>query len=306
MKLERTINRLCIEKKGVAPNLSNPSTFTDKLQWLKLYDQRPEQIVCVDKYLCRGYVAERIGNSFLLDVYGVSDHIDHLPFDVFPTVYVLKTNHDNGSVRVIHNKHDLKNARSFLKKRARRTFGREKGEWAYAHVKPLFFAEQFMPGDVIDYKFHCCSNEVKWVRVIHERTGQSPLEIVVDRDYQPMGIPFDPLMRTSNTPPPRPASWETMIEAALTLADGFKFVRVDLYELDGKPKFGEMTFWPLAGVLTTEHDVFFGSLLDFDTDIKKTPMHDDLSFSSYPKKGLKGMAAKLGYRMLDYGIKKDA
>ena len=146
------------------PDLVNPTGYNDKVNWLKIHDQMTEHITCCDKLLARSYVADRIGRGCLLDVYQIARSVDRIAFDALPERYVLKTNHDSGSVFVVTGKNALGRATRRIRRRLKRTYGVEKGEWAYAHISPYVFAEELIPGSTTDYKFHCCSGEIRWLR----------------------------------------------------------------------------------------------------------------------------------------------
>lgn len=268
------VNDYCLHRLGVLPNLANPEGYNDKVNWLKIHDQMTEQITCCDKLLVRAYVADRIDRGCLLDVYQTARSVDRIAFEALPERYVLKTNHDSGSVYVVTDKSALRSARRKIRRRIKRTYGVDKGEWAYAHVSPFVFAEELMHGPTTDYKFHCCSGEIRWVQIIVDRALDKPRETMVDERYKPLPLHFNWENIHEPEPPARPKTWDRMKEIARALSGAFRYVRVDLYEYQDRPIFGELTFWPLGGCCRTRDEPAFGQFLDFDTTFKRPMIHD--------------------------------
>ena len=272
--LVEIVNDHCLHRTGALPDLVNPTGYNDKVNWLKIHDQMTEHITCCDKLLARSYVADRIGRGCLLDVYQIARSVDRIAFDALPERYVLKTNHDSGSVFVVTGKSALGRATRRIRRRLKRTYGVDKGEWAYAHISPYVFAEELIPGSTTDYKFHCCSGELRWAQIIADRAAGRPRETMVDEDYKPLPLHFNHENIFDPEPPPRPKTWERMKEIARTLSQPFRYVRVDLYEHQSRPIFGELTFWPLGGCCKTKDEGAFGRMLDFDLTFKRPMIHD--------------------------------
>ena len=111
------VNDYCLRRLGTLPDLVNPTGYNDKINWLKIHDQMPEHIVCCDKLRVREYVAERAGTDCLLEIYQTAPSIDRIDFETLPDRYVLKTNHDSGSVHVVTDKASSKNARKKIRRR---------------------------------------------------------------------------------------------------------------------------------------------------------------------------------------------
>ena len=145
---------------GKELNLENPQTFSEKLQWLKLYDRRPEYTMMVDKYAVKEYVAQTIGNQYVIPLLGVWEKPEEINFDNLPDRFVLKCNHDSGGLVICGNKKDLdkKQACAKINKSLNRNLFYGTREWPYKNVKPLVFAEEYMEdkyGELRDYKFWC-------------------------------------------------------------------------------------------------------------------------------------------------------
>lgn len=272
--LVEVVNDYSLRELGVLPDLTNPKGYNDKVNWLKIHDQMAEHVVCCDKLLARSYVADRIDVSCLLDVYQIARSVDGMAFDTLPESFVLKTNHDSGSVYVVTDTGTRRHAAKRIRRSIKRTYGVAKGEWAYAHIAPFVFAEELIHGSTTDFKFHCCSGEIRWVQIIADRALGEPRETMVDESYSPLPLHFNYENIMEPEPPARPATWDRMKEIARTLSEPFRYVRVDLYEYEKRPVFGELTFWPLGGFCRTKDEGAFGQLLDFDTTFKRPMIHD--------------------------------
>ena len=248
---------------GRKVNLENPVTFYDKIQWLKIHDRNPEYNRIVDKYEAKIHAANLIGEEYIIPSYGVWENFDDIDFDALPNQFVLKCTHDSGSLVVVRDKnsHDMKQSRQFLKKRLRRNLYRYAREWVYKDVKPRILAEKYMEeaaGDaLIDYKFLCFNGTPKFCEVITDRwTDEST-------DFFDMNWKHLDLMDLSNLAgqehnnlrqPDRPKNFELMAEFATILARDTIFRRVDFYEIKGKVYFGEITFYPCAGLVLLAPD----------------------------------------------------
>ena len=165
-------------------------------------------------------------------------------------------------------------AKRKLQRRMKQTYGLDKGEWAYSYILPCVFAEEFMPGPTIDYKFHCCDGQICWTQVIYDRISGHPREVNVDEKFSSLGIHFSDNFIPDLEPPETPVSWNEMKELARKLSEGFRYVRVDLYEYRSRPSFGELTFWPRAGNYKSEGEQKLGELLKFDTSFRRPMIHD--------------------------------
>lgn len=264
MTVLAAIESLCRQQLGRLPNLENPTGYNDKIQWLKLYDQMPEQAVCCDKFAVRDIVDP----EHLLPVFQIADSFDAL---TYRAPCVVKATHDSGTVAAIRSRDDWTRFRPRIVERMSRPYGVDKGEWAYARVKPRCLVEQMMPDPVVDYKFHCVSGEIRWVQIISERKSGSPLEANTDERGILLPLHLDHDMRHATTQPRIPETWDEMCRVARHLSRMFRYVRVDLYSSEGRVYFGELTFWPKAGCYRTKDEPKFGAMLDFDMSFRRTP-----------------------------------
>ena len=169
----------CIGKKL---NLKNPQTFNEKLQWLKLYDHKPEYTTMVDKYLAKKYVADKIGEEYIIPTLGIYDHFDEIDFDALPEQFVLKCTHDSGGLVICRDKSklDVESAKNKIKKSLKRNYFWSGREWPYKNVKPRIIAEEYMVDEsgyeLKDYKFFCFRGIPKFLYVacdmFHDRQAQ--------------------------------------------------------------------------------------------------------------------------------------
>ena len=254
-----------------------PTGYNEKIFWLMVNDQMPEHIICSDKLLCRSFVANRVGGEYLRKLYKISTSPDHFNIKCLPEKFVVKANHDSGSTFVVIDLKTWKRAKRKIRKRMRRSYGLEKGEWAYSYIIPRVFVEEFMPGPIVDYKFHCCDGKISWIQVIYDRASGQPREVNVDENYCSLGVHFDDHFIPDEVPPMKPESWSEMKKLARKLSEGFRYVRVDLYEYRKKPSFGELTFWPRAGNYESDGEQILGDLLNFDLSFSRYMIHDYFS-----------------------------
>jgi hypothetical protein len=258
-----------VAKIGREPDLDNPTTYNDKVNWLKLNDQMPEQATCCNKLAARDYVMDKCGPGLLLPIHGVAECFEGLR-PKWPAV--VKCNHDSGSVVTVHRPAQWDSACVKISKGLSRKFGLRGGEWGYWGIKPLCFVEEYFPGGAVDYKFHCCEGRVRWVQIISERHAGHPVEHITDENGELLGRHLDHQFTKGVLQPAIPPTWERMRAAAKKLSKDFRYVRVDLYTHCNDIRFGELTFWPKSGCYKTKDEPWFGAALDFDTKRKREPI----------------------------------
>jgi len=241
------------QKMGRSLHLRNPKTFNEKIQWLKIHDHNPEYIKMVDKYEVKKYVAEKIGKQYIIPTYGVWDRFEDIDFDSLPERFVLKCTHDSGGIVICNDKADLNidEVREKLNNCLQSNYYWYGREWPYKNLKPRIIAEKYMSDkpdkDLIDYKFMCFNGEPQIVLVCSDRFGLVGLhEDFYDINWQHLSIsrPDHPNSDNGFT---KPLCFDEMLEIAKDLAKDIPFVRIDLYDVKGKPYFSEITFYPLSG-----------------------------------------------------------
>ena len=260
---------------GYPLNLNNPVTFNEKIQWLKLYDRKPEYIKLVDKVAVKDFVTDRIGSEFVVPTLGVWNSPDEIDWNSLPRQFVLKTSHGSGSHGVIICKDksslDIPKVKAQLLNALKkdRTWEHYR-EWPYKNVPHRILAEQLLTNDslkstsLIDYKFMCFNGKVKFSFTCTDRFSKEGLKVTFyDNEWNIM--PFERNHPREAIPSQRPYCYEKMIEAAEKLTIDIPFARIDFYEVDKHPYFGEITFYPgsgLEGFQPVEWDKTIGDMLD--------------------------------------------
>ena len=253
---------------GKKLNLKDPKTYNEKLQWIKLYDRNPLYTKLVDKYEVKPYVAERIGQEYIIPTLGVWDRVEDIDFESLPDRFVLKCTHDSGGLVICKDKSklDVDAAKRKLNKSLKDNFFYVGREWPYKNVRPRILAETYMEdvetAELRDYKFFCFDGEVKAMFVATERQkqGEEVKFDFYDADYN--HLPFRQGHPNAKKPTEKPATYEQMRSLAEKLSQGLPQVRVDLYEVNGKNYFGELTFFHHDGFVEfepEEWDRIFGS-----------------------------------------------
>ena len=248
-------------------NLKHPKTFSEKLQWLKLYDRKPEYTRMVDKFEAKKYVAERIGEEYIIPTLGVWDHFDDIDFDALPNQFVLKCTHDSGGLVICTDKaaFDRAAAKEKIEECLKRNYFWDYREWPYKNVKPRIIAETYMTDgdspDLKDYKFFAFDGTVRALFIASERNACEETKFdFFDADFQHLNIinghPNADIM------PEKPENFEHMKDLAAKLSKGFPHLRVDFYEANDRVYFGELTFSHWSGMMPfqpEEWDEIFGS-----------------------------------------------
>lgn len=248
------IEKLFYSNMGYELDLNNPKTFNEKLQWLKLYDRKPEYTRMVDKYEVKKYVAEKIGKQYVIPTLGVWDKFDDIDFNSLPNQFVLKCTHDSGGLVICRNKStfDLQSARKKIKKDLKQNYYWSCREWPYKNVKPRIIAEQYMEDEktfeLRDYKFFCFNGEAKLLFIATDRQteGEETKFDFFDMEYN--HLPFTNGHPNAKVPPEKPLCFDEMRALAEKLSAGIPHLRVDFYEVNGKVYFGELTFFHWSGM----------------------------------------------------------
>lgn len=254
-------------KMGKKLDLDNPKTYNEKLQWLKLYDRKPEYTNLVDKYEVKKIVADLIGEEYIIPTLGIWDSADDIDFEQLPDQFVLKCTHDSGGIVICKDKSSLdqENAREIMRKGLKRRYYKYNREWPYKNVKPRIIAEKYMVDEsgyeLKDYKWFCFDGEVKALFIAKDR-GVKGRETTFDFfDSEFNHLPFTNGHPNAKVLPDKPAGFEKMKEIASKLSKGFCQLRVDLYDINGHVYFGELTFFHWGGrtpFVPEEWDYKFG------------------------------------------------
>jgi len=238
------------DKMGFLPDLDHPRRFTEKIQWRKLFDRRRVFSLLVDKFRVRSWVEERVGSAYLIPLLYAADSVASLPFDSLPTPYIVKPSHSSGLKFPVHSTDqvDTPALNRMIGESMKVPYGILEIEWAYWHVKPMVIVEKLLVdgGRRIpsDFKIHCFGGEAHFVQVHTDRFTHFG-QVTYTREWEKLEMEQRGIGegRTVSAP----ASLQEMLDIAEALASGFDYVRVDLYDVDGRIYFGEMTIYPGSG-----------------------------------------------------------
>ena len=240
-------------------NLKNPKTFNEKIQWLKLYNRKPEYTMIVDKYMVRDYIAEKLGDEYLIPFLGVWDDPDEIDFGALPNQFVLKCNHNSGTGMCIckdKSKLDIQSVKKNLWKGLKEDYFLTSREWPYKDVPRKIIAENYMVDEsgveLKDYKILCFNGKPDNIMVCTGRSSGNVRYYFFDRNWNFLKYQHVDVDIPDDFKLPKPEHLDEMFKIADVLCKGFPLVRVDLYQADNRVYFGELTFYPDSG---------------FDTDI---------------------------------------
>lgn len=262
---EQEISRQYQQRIGHELNWNNLETYTEKMQWAKLYDKDPRKSELTDKYKVREWVARRIGEDYLINLLGVWDCFEDIDFSKLPNRFVLKTNHGSGTNLIVKDKNqlDIKWAKCKFKDWLDTDFGYKSMELHYSKISPRkIIAEEYIEtdqGELQDYKFLCFGGTPYYCWVDMGRYSNHT------RNVYNLAWQLQPWNQETyahyEKPIEKPKNFEKMIEIVKILAHGFSHVRVDLYNIKEKIYFGEMTFTNGGGfdrIIPAEYDKLLG------------------------------------------------
>ena len=249
-KLYLRIRYFLIFKKRL--NLKNPQTFNEKLQWLKLNNRDESYTKMVDKYEVKEYVANIIGDDYIIPTLGVYDQFDDIDFDKLPQQFVIKCTHDSCGLAIVKDKSkmNVNEIRNKINKSLKNNYYYLGREWPYKNVKPRIIIEPYLEDkktkELRDYKFFTFSGKVKLMYVASNRQGEGEVCFdFYDNKFNHLDIinvhPLNPIM------PEKPINFDKMIKLAEKLSKNMSHLRVDFYEVNGKMYFGELTFYHCCG-----------------------------------------------------------
>lgn len=253
---------------GRDPDLASPAIFDEKIQWYKLNYRRPLMTDLTDKFKVRNYVEERGLGHLLNELHGVYDRPEEIPFADLPTRFVLKANHGCKWNIICKNKPELdwEAAKRQLAEWLEMNYFDYGREWAYKDIQPRIICERYLEnaefGELVDYKFYCYDGVPKVVFVCCGRFSPGGVRYdAYDMDWEP--IPVSKGKPAARLDLARPSEFNEMRDIAHTLSEGFPFLRVDLYSVEGRIYFGELTFYPDNGIVPfspAQFNRYFGDL----------------------------------------------
>lgn len=262
-------------------NLKNPILFTEKIQWLILHDSTAQKTKLADKYLVRNWIAEKIGDKYLIPVIGVWDDFDDIDFNKLPNKFILKCNHGSGYNYVIKDKEkiDYIKVKKIFQNWMKINFAFAGTlELQYASIPRKIIAEEYieqLDGNLLDYKVHCFMGEPKYIQVIGDRdlVRHTGAQLIYDSMWNEQVWSFADYPKFSRKID-RPLILNEMLEVGRKLSQEFVYVRIDFYIIENKLKFGEMTFTPASGLYrydniawSREDNRMLGDLIDLSSVI---------------------------------------
>ena len=254
---------------------ASPQTYSEKLQWLKLYNRDPKYTVMVDKAAVKDYVASIIGKEYIIPTLAIWDKTSEIEWDSLPEKFVLKCTHDSGGVVICKDKNnfDRQNAIQKIDKALKSNYYYLHREWPYINVPRRIIAEQYMEdgfGELRDYKWFCFDGEVKALFIATDRSKGDHATRFDFFDENFNHLPFTNGHPNADVQPEKPKMFEEMKALAAKLSKGIPHVRIDFYEVGTKIYFGEMTFFHWSGFMPydpEEWDYKFGSWLKLPNKI---------------------------------------
>lgn len=249
-------------KLGRKLNLKNPERFTEKLQWYKLYYHNPLMNQCVDKYKVREFIADKGLQDILVPLYGHYADIEQIKFDSLPDQFVIKTTNGGGglNVAIVTDKEKFFVSEDKTKLKAQLFLANSGGrEWAYYGLEPGIIVEELLINNdnpaagVNDYKIFCFNGKAECIVVDVDRYIGHKRNFY-DAQWNNLHVVSD--CEAIDREVPMPENFEKMKQIAEKLSEEFPFVRVDLYNINGKIYFGELTFYPWSGYVQYTPDSF--------------------------------------------------
>lgn len=268
-------------RKGRIINLKNPRLFTEKIQWLKIYDCTPIKTRLADKIAVREWVKGKIGEKYLKKVYGIYEKYEDINFSKLPKEYVIKTNHGcNMQLLVIEGGKPDKSQKERFNNFLKINYAYKSGyEMQYKDIKPLIFTEEYIKNfhplcqnssdfsdyrpELFEYLIFCFNGEPKLILFASGKRTDKICCTMFDTQWNNLHFNYGGYLHEA--PVPVPENFDKMLDIARTLSKDFKFVRVDLHNVEGKIYFGEMTFTPASGYMKfcpRKYDRILGGMLD--------------------------------------------
>lgn len=241
-------------------NLKNPQRYTEKLQWLKLFDRNPLYTQLVDKYEVRNFLKIKGEDMHLVRLYGVYDSFDEINWDELPGSFIMKCTHGYGCNKIITDKDqiDIVSLRRTVEKWMKKNPYPVTREWPYKHVKHRIIIEELLDnaGELpVDYKFYCFNGNPFCCKVQYMRNGRK-YQNYLDLNYQDLGVNDTVYSSHEQGPPERPEYFLEMIETAKQLSAGMKHVRIDFLGTPEDFYTGEFTFFTTSGYSQFTRDEF--------------------------------------------------
>lgn len=271
---ELYIKVLYKEKTGETLRLNPPILLNEKLQWLKLFNRNPKYSLYADKYRVRDYIANTIGEKYLIPQIGVWEKVEDINFETLPDKFVLKCNHNSSDGMVVctdKSKVNWKKASKELKKALKVDYFYLAREWAYKGIKRCIIGEEFLENadgsPLVDYKFYCYGGKPQYFMYSLGEADHHVRNHKFDMELNSIDYLFKPKPAIDVKDITLPSNMGEMITIVEKLCRGFPHIRIDLYNVDGHIYFGEMTFFTSGGIIniySQEYAQKMADLIDID------------------------------------------
>jgi len=256
-KADRLYSFLCsfkfIKEHGYIPRFRNPRTFSEKIWHRMLFDRNPIWTELSDKLAARRIVERKVGPNYLIPILWIGDRADDIPVESLPDKFIIKTNHGCGYNLIVHDKSNFELKKELIKinnwLKQNFAYSAFLGmAWAYKNILPKVFVETLIEDNgrpPRDYKFFCFSGRAEYLQITFDRFGDIK-ERILDRNFNITDIYNGVKLYDGSIE--KPINYEKMLELADILSSGFDFIRIDLYNVQGRIYFGEFTCYPAAGL----------------------------------------------------------
>lgn len=231
-------------------HLSDPKLFSEKMNWLKLYDRNNLYTVLADKYAVKEYVSNIIGEQYIVPNYGVYNSFDEIDLTELPDQFVIKTTHDSSGAYIVTSKDNINIGELSIKynRLLNENYYYRYREWPYKNIKPRIIIDQYLKSNdsskLLDYKFWCINGTPIYMYCTIK--GGDIYENFYDMDFNPVNISHGFRRRIPELP--KPVNFSLMKEFAAKLSNNIPFVRVDFFEVNEQLYFGEFTFYDWGGM----------------------------------------------------------
>ena len=252
---------------GYKLNLKHPETLNEKIQWLKLNDRSALHTQCADKLAVREYIHHKIGARYLIPLFFQTESPSDLRLEKLPDEpFVVKTNHNSGGVLLVRDKASINwaNTRKTFAKLLRSNYYYRSKEWQYKDIKPCILIEKLLLDESrnipADYKLHCFNGKVAFIQIDSDRQTDHKRNIY-DSEWNLLNCKW---LYENSDMASKPKMLDEMKFLAERIAEDFRYVRVDFYNISSRIYFGEVTFHSESGFgvfVPSKWDKHFGNLL---------------------------------------------
>lgn len=262
---------------GKKPNLINPQNYVEKIYWMEWHIDTSLWSKCTDKFLVRKYLKECNVEYYAPKLLAKWDKPEDIDFSSLPNEFIIKTNDGCGTNCIIRDKNatDINLIKRKFSQFLRFRQGYNNAQYHYLTITPCIIAEEllhqsselnkFSPKSLVDYKIYCFNGEPECICLMYNRTKNMVYEKLLDLEWNDISynlVQSNHFMIDSNRVVPKPNCLSEMLKLARKLSRPFPQVRVDFYNINGRPVFGELTFSSGYGDFREDYLNYLGSLID--------------------------------------------